>query len=251
MSSILPEYIRYIEVDVENDESLRVFERFYHEVFIEAFTNEDEIVPYEGFLHLLRKNARNNAKGNDLLVHILIFLDGDEIVGGIVIDYFHDIKTLAVEYIVVAKPYQRRGLATKFYDFVQAHVTQQYGKTIDWIIIEIEDPAFVESGDFSYLYFWKKCNMKKIDFPYIQPALSPDQKPVDILMLCASHTTSDQDMIEISHIKELIALYARHAMGINRPHDDPSVLTMLSELDSRSGDTLRLIDLQGFIDSVS
>ena len=239
MDSILPRHISCVEVDPKDDKTLQMFERFYHDVFVKAFTNKDECVLYEDFLKCI-----NEYRPGELFVRILMFCNDDDVIGGIVFDYFDDIKTLTVEFIVVASEYQGKGMATKILDFTKSYISCQYGKTIEWIIIEIENPAFIENGDYSYLYFWEKCNMKKIDFSYIQPALSPGQSPVKTLMLCACHITGNSETIKIDHVKKFVWLYAHHAFRIEPPEYDQSIKVMFDELDKREGYSLSLLDLR-------
>ncbi|MCL2398059.1 MAG: GNAT family N-acetyltransferase [Defluviitaleaceae bacterium] len=235
MNFILPENIRCVEVSPGNEESLELFARFYNDVYVRAFTHADECVRCDDFLSTIAE-----YRTDDMYVRVLLFCSGDEIAGGIVYDYFGDIKTLAIEFIVVAEEYRGKGLATAMLEFTKERICNSRNKVVEWLIIEIEDPAHIKSDDFSYLYFWKKYGMKKIDFSYIQPAISKVQNPVETLMLCARHMDDDREAIATAHVAKFLYLYAHHAFGMLSPENNCSVKKMLDELERKRADTLSL-----------
>ena len=235
MQPVLPKNIRAVEVCAQNKESLRLFERFYNELYIKMFTDEDKIESLEGFLYCI-----NEYKENELFVRILVFCDDTgNIAGGVVYDYFDEIKVLAIEYIVVAKQFRGSGLASKILEYTQKSLPSR----AEWTVIEAEKPEFVENNDLAYLNFWEKQGMKTIDFKYIQPALSAEQNPVKTLMLCAlGNLDKDAVSIKTSVVTAFIRLFAEHAFGIEEPESDPSVREMLKNLENK-GDELELISL--------
>ncbi|MCL2378352.1 MAG: GNAT family N-acetyltransferase [Defluviitaleaceae bacterium] len=242
MNSILPENINCIVVSPQNKESLDKFQTFYHGVYREAFPNQDECESYENFINYIHEYGSGK-----LYVHILIFYTGDDIVGGMVIDYFDDIKTMAIEFIVVAKKYQRQGLARKMMKYTEQYLINRHNKEIEWTIIEVENPKLVPVDENSNIYFWDKCKFKTIDFTYIQPALSPAQKPVEILLLCAYHHFSNAGLIGVEHVKAFLKLYSHYAMGIADPLGNPTIVKMFEALDKKNTDTIDLIDLKEFM----
>ena len=72
--------------------------------------------------------------------------------------------------------------------------------------------------------------MKALNFPYIQPALTPEQKPVDILMLCAKYMASDVDSVDVDHVKSFLYKYTKYAMSISEPLQNESVKEMYRKL---------------------
>lgn len=245
MSYILPEGVKCVAINPQHPETLKLFDLFYHDVYVKAFPNKDECESYENLLSYIE-----GYRTNELFVRVFVFHNDIDIVGGIIIDYFDVIETLAIEFIVVSSKYQRQGLAKKIIEYIKEYLKSQYQKSVEWIIIEIENPKFVTSKNFSYLHFWINYGMRAIDFTYIQPALSPSQKPVDILMLCACHTSHDIKSVSKDHIKNFLTLYAHHAMGIDEPLQDPSVQQMFDELEGIDKESLGLVDLTTLLNQI-
>jgi len=235
-----------VAVHPHKKDSLEKFHSFYYDVYVKAFPDPNECESYENLISYIDEYG-----ANDLFVHILLFYNDEGIAGGIIFDCFDEIKTLAIEFIVVAENQRRKGLAEKMIAYTKAYLKNIHHKDTEWTIIEIEDPDFVETGNFSYLYFWDRHNMRAIDFNYIQPALSCDQKPVDILMLCARCDAYDANSIEIEHVKKFLTLYAHHSMRIAQPSDDASIRAMFEELHNRQVGELGLISLSKYITSAS
>ena len=238
MDSILPKGIECVAVNPQISKTLEMFDVFYHDIFAKAFTNKDGCESYENFLNYIAHYGKDT-----LYVHVLIFYNDREIIGGIVIDYFDEIKSLAIEFIVVSPQYQRQGIAGKIIKYTKAYLECKHRKSIEWIIIEIENPKFVVDNNISYLYFWEKCKMKAIDFSYIQPPLSPEKEPVEILTLCAFNISYDVESINKNYVKEFLTLYAHYAMRIGNPLQDQSIQKMFDELDKSKNETLDLIGL--------
>jgi len=241
MNHDLPEGVQCLAVTPQEKNTLEIFRTFYYDVYVKAFPNPDECESYENLIAYIDKYGES-----DLYVHILLFYTKEDIVGGVIFDYFDDIKTLAIEFIVVADKYQRRGLAGKMIDYTKTYLKDVHHRLVEWMIIEIDNPQYVESSDFSYMYFWDKCNMRAIDFNYIQPALSPNQNPVEVLLLCARKESHDSNLIEREHVKKFLTLYAHYAMKIEYPLKDNSIQAMFTELDNRDEDVLELISLNNY-----
>ena len=239
MSNILTDNMRFIKVDPTNKNSLELFSRFYNDIFVGAFTNEDECESLDSFFGYI-----NEYGSNSLFVQILLVCMGENIVGGIIFDYYSDIKTLVIEFIVIDDMYRGNGIAIELINHVIAYLASEHGKVVEWIFIEIENPEYVKDNNFSYFSFWKKFNMKALDFTYIQPALSPDKCSVKTLMLCARNMQHDIDTIEIGTVKKLLYLYAHYAMKIADPQSDPSIAAMYLELDNKDANVLKLKNLE-------
>ncbi|GHU68430.1 hypothetical protein AGMMS49983_21060 [Clostridia bacterium] len=236
--------LEYIEVHKDQKESIDLLIRFYHELFVPSFPNENERESLENILYYI-ENSSNDF--NDLLSRTLIFTDVENrVVAGIIFDYFEEIRAYAIEFIVVDKNFQGKGIASKVNELAVSMITEQYKKELEWLVIEIENPKKVTNGDFSYLYFWKKQHMKLVDFEYIQPALSGNKEPVTTLLLCVKNLRNNSvRTIHKKLIERFVDLYAKHAIGIARPDLDPTVSAMCRQLRAIEGDDIALLEIQG------
>ena len=229
-----------LEVSSQAPETVSAFMAFYNEVFVLSF-EADECESLENFLNYIEKYSSNS-----LFVRILLFRNEKDIVACAVFDYFDEIKSLAFEFIVVRKEYKNQGIATKVVNFTKDLVEKKYKKSIDWMFIEMENPKCMLDKSRSCLPFWKRHNMKAVDFKYIQPALSPDKNQIETMILCVKNFSFDAAAISAEIVKKFITLYARHAMQIEKPYDCPPVGKMMKQLDGTASGTVALIDLDRY-----
>jgi GNAT superfamily N-acetyltransferase len=150
-----------------------------------AFQNHDE---KEAFGDLL---SYRRLYGSQLLVFPLVLMCEEEVVGGVVFDYFNEHATLAIEFIAVLPTMRKRGVAK----FLVNHVIQYVkdcGYEPKWLMLEIDKPGVSGDADLSYVYFWHKLGLQVVDFHYIQPPLSLEKEPSYGLYLCAKSLMDEQ-----------------------------------------------------------
>jgi len=172
--------------------------RFYTELYAPEFPDPDEresLANMERYLELKAAGwyGRNNY-------HIGLVVEADAPVAGVILDYLAEPNAGVLEFVVVATSHRRGGVGTRVMDWAEqtlAADAQRGPRTaLDWIIAEINDPfrpATVQDNvdTFARLAVWSIWGFAKLDFPYIQPALSSDQHPVGHLLLAAKTLRPD------------------------------------------------------------
>jgi len=228
--------IKTIEVAQKDKESIRLFEKFYNEIFLKAFTNENETTPLDDVLQYL--NSNNNV---NLPNHIFIYMQDNEILGGIIVDYFKEIDALAIEFIVVNEQFRNQGLANYFINNAIETLYTKYNIKFEWIFIEIERPEVKNKEDMAYMSFWQKNGFKMIDFDYQQPALGYNKQPVNMLLCVKNTINKDIDKIPSELVKLFISDYAKYSMQIEHPQIDQTIMKMEEQLNKSSYQDLYIL----------
>ena len=112
------------------------------------------------------------------------------------------------------------------------------GKPLDYICCEIDSPEYSKAEIKKYLYFWNKNNFRHIDFEYIQPALSADQKSVSVLWFTISSQKAACPTVPSRLIIDVLYDYIKYAMCIDDPDQCPEFIRMTEKLLSDESVTL-------------
>jgi len=121
-----------------------------------------------------------------------------------------------------------------------ADAGRAHGAPLDWIVAEINDPfrppAVQDNVDtFARIAVWNTWRFVKLDFPYLQPALSPEQHPVDHLLLAAKILRPEfRDAVPAGLVESVVREYLRWAMRIEQPESRREFQIMQRYLRARS-----------------
>jgi GNAT superfamily N-acetyltransferase len=205
---------------------IELLRTFYEDCFIPEFPNPDEresLEVLENYLQL--KETGWYGKNN---YHILVVLDGEKPVGGSITDYLVEPNAGVIEYLVVQPEHRGQGLGRRLLEETERllHVDADKGRNrpLDWIVAEMDDPYLTPgptSGidHFSLARIWHNMGYQLLDFPYLQPALSSDKKPVEnlsmIVKLCSNRFKGSE--IASTDVEILLREYLRWAMRIQEP----------------------------------
>jgi hypothetical protein len=124
------------------------------------------------------------------------------------------------------------------------------GRDPDWIVAEINDPFRIDLAadnldPFLRAVIWGRWGFAKIDFPYVQPALSDDQQPVRHLMLAAkAMAAADPETLGAEAVVEILRGYLRWAMRIDEPDANDEFRAMREHLSTT--DRVNLIGLERY-----
>ena len=109
---------------------------------------------------------------------------------------------------------------------------QRSRRTLNYVFAEMNDPACTDAASDNldprlHVSIWSRWGYRWLDFPYVQPALSPEQKPVTTLLLLARPMPGvPTDVVPRTTVRAFLADYLIKAMRINRPEEDPSFRAM-------------------------
>jgi len=117
-----------------------------------------------------------------------------------------------------------------------AGLARLHGTPLDCIVAEMNDP-FKQADDsmdsFVRAMIWDGWGYRRLDVPYVQPALSKDKAAVDGLLLIAKPCREEFERgLPSAKVKAILRGYMRWAMRIERPEATPEYETMSRYLDA-------------------
>jgi len=115
------------------------------------------------------------------------------------------------------------------------------------IVAEMNDPfhsspARDSIDPFERLLIWSRWGYSKLDFPYVQPALSAAQRPVASMLLAWKPVRETGDTVAAGTVKDVVHEYMRWAMRIEEPKRSPVFTAMARYLDGCASVSLLPLD---------
>ena len=231
--------LNYTEVSLSDQSTISDFGQFYTDIYMEAFPDDDERESFDNFLKYLRRAP----DATDYKYHIVLAKDeSGRVIGGCIFNYYKKSNTGVIEFLAVKSDLQSSGIGTTIYKHISSILSedahQMSAKPLDYICCEIDSPEHSVSEVKKYLYFWNKNNFWHMDFGYVQPALSANQKPVDGLWLTISPQRVSVDEVPAKLVADIIYDYVKYAMCIDEPRNCKEYINMENEIMAK--DTVKL-----------
>ena len=136
----------FIKINFDNKEHISILNRFYNELYILEFTDEDERETLE---NIINQSKIINIKQSNY--HCIIALYENEIIGGIIGDYFCECNCGVIEFIVVDKKKRRLHIASNLisnlFNYFNEDAKLYYNdkkKCVDYCFFECENPNKVD-----------------------------------------------------------------------------------------------------------
>lgn len=157
--------------------------------------------------------------------HIVIAERGDEIVGGSVFDYLAVPNAGVIEFLFSAPSARGQGVGKALFlatqRILRADARVRVARPLAAITAEMNDPFKRPStpdnmDPFARAMIWAKWGFSKLEFPYVQPALSAGQSPVEGLVLLAKPMARSTS-VPSAWVQSVVGEYMRWAMRIPRP----------------------------------
>jgi GNAT superfamily N-acetyltransferase len=234
-------------------EDLALLRRFHDEVYAPELPDPDERESLANIGQYLELKATGWYGANGY--HVLVVESAGQVVGGAIADYLADPNAGVVEFLVVAPARRGTGLGRRLLDRIEALIAldarRARGRGPDWIVAEINDPFRVDLAadsldPFLRARIWGRWGYRKLDFPYVQPALSDAQRPVRHLLLAAKPLTDEYpDAVPAARVVETLRAYLRWAMRIPEPEANAEYRAMSDHLASVG--SVALIGLERYV----
>ena len=222
-----------------------LLERFYESLYLPEFPHPDERESLENMLAYLRKREEGWYGKNDY--QILLALEGETPIAGVIGDYLEAPDAAVVEFLVVSSERRGRGLGRKLlvaFEEAMKASARKAGRNLFAVVAEMNDPyrwtPHADSLDpFTRAAIWHSWGFGRVDFPYVQAALSPGQSPVTTLMLIAKLFGSGSPSaagktIDPRTVKLIVHEYMRWAMRIDEPAGNAEFVEMARFLDRKA-----------------
>ncbi len=211
---------------------------FYNSLYVANFPDSDERESLDNMRAYISLKENGWYESNNY--HILFFIVDGVVAAASISDYLADANCGVIEFILVNEAARGQGLGRRLHD---ATLTLLRGDAIAAghselaaVIIELNDPfRTAPSSDnldpFLRAAMWGRWGYGRLCFPYIQPALSMDQQPVDTLLLAAKPLVPKlQTQVPADLILRFVTAYMIWAMRISQPEGNSSYRSMRSFL---------------------
>jgi GNAT superfamily N-acetyltransferase len=232
---------------------LALLERFYRKVYIREFPDADERESLANMKRYLRLKAQGWYGRNNYHI-VLAELDGEPI-GGSVFDYLAQPNAGVIEFLFIDAAHRLTGFGKSLLEetarVLERDARAAEAQPLAAIVAEMNDPFRPgETPDnldpFVRCAMWGKWGFSKIHFPYVQPALSERQRPVEGLALIARPAQgSATEAVDGSWVLSVVGEYMRWAMRIDHPARNPEYREMERFL--RLHARIPLIPLQAYV----
>lgn len=218
--------VTFTELDA-SAEGLAALRRFYRVLYVREFPDPHERESLANMERYLELKARGWYGANSY--HVMLMRQNGEVVGGSVFDYLAKPNAGVIEFLFTRPARRRRGLGRALLDatsrVLERDARSANGKPLRAIVAEMNDPFRpVETPDnmdpFQRAEIWGKWGFGRLEFPYVQPALSRRQQPVECLALMARLRGGAPMKVSADWVMDVIGEYMRWAMRIARPFDN-------------------------------
>ncbi len=215
-------------------------EVFYADVYEREFPDPDEresLANIEAYLELKENGwyGRNNY-------HVVVAYRNDEIVGGCILDYLAEPNAGMIEFLFTVPAVRGGGIGHALLteaERLAAVDARRVGQALQWMAAEMNDP-FVpakvrdDMDAFQRARIWGHWGFGALDCPYVQPALSDEQRPAEGLMLIAKPLDPVlREGIPAAQVRSLVGEYLRWAMRIEEPERNPQFAALSAWLAER------------------
>jgi len=227
--------------------------RFYRRRYVAEFPDPNERESLANMRRYLRLKSDGWYGPNNY--HILLAELDSELAGGCVFDYLAEPNVGVLEFLFIAAPFRRKGLGKSLFDeavrVLKRDAQARIGKPLAAIVAEMNDPfrpgATPDNLDpFQRCVVWGGWGFFKLDFPYLQPALSREQAPVDGLALITKpFSKSAATGYRAQWLLSIVGEYMRWAMRIRDPARNREYRCMARYLAGRA--RVPLIPLQAYV----
>lgn len=216
--------LRFSELDASRA-GLDELSRFYRSFYVPAFPDPDERESLSNMKRYLKLKQRGSYGRNSY--HILLARRDGDVVGGSVSDYLARPNAGVIEYLFVVPGFRGQGIGQALFRRTQrvlrADAERRTGRPLTALVTEMNDPfrrpSMPDNFDpFERAAIWGGWGFCKLEFPYLQPALSRGQDPVTGLILAAKPMSAAQRTgVQAPWVRQVVGEYMRWAMRIPRP----------------------------------
>ena len=244
----------YIAHEVTSSpQDIALLRQFYNSIYVLEFPDPNEQESLENMEWYLELKAEGWYQENNY--HILLYLDKGTPIAGSIIDYLAEPNVGVIEFLVVSSSLRHTGLGKQLLQWTEDTLNEdsRHAGYNGWtyVIAEMNDPFkshdLADSMDpFERPLIWHRWGYKKIQFPYVQPSLSPEKKPVrNLLLMCKPGALSNPNAIPSTILRNAVYGYARWAMRIDNPDDNNECREMARYLASHG--EVGLVPLETYV----
>ncbi len=230
------EGLHYRELD-SSPPALQLLAAFYERLYVAEFPDADERESLDSIQDYLRRKDAGWYGDNNY--HVVVTCAGDRPVAGVIFDFLADAEAGVVEFLVVDRAWRGRGLGSALLEYTEralaADAEARGRHRPPWLLAEMNDPFWpdpvADSLDpFERAAIWGRWGFHRLVFPYVQPALAADKRPVPHLMLAIKFLAAGIADVSGLTVTRILREYLRWAMRIAEPERSPEFRAMADYL---------------------
>lgn len=219
---------------------LALLDRLYADLYVPEFPDEDERESLENIRRYLALKAQGWYGRNNY--HVVVAQRREQGIGLSISDYLAVPKAGVIEFLVVAGEARGEGFGAKLLAKTEALFVAdaaRNGDALSCIAAEMNDPFKSPLDDsldpFRRAVVWGRWGYRRLDFPYVQPALSGNKNAVANLLLMAKPMRHRyRAELPAALVKDLLCQYMIWAMRIADPQANPVYDAMRRYLDAHA-----------------
>lgn len=156
--------------------------------------------------------------------------------GGILFEWFRACDAALITYIAVDKRHRRHGVAGALFDrALEALRVQQAGRAQPLLIFAETEMAVEDEGDLVRLRALGRLGFGALDFPYVQPPLSPGKRHVEKLtLLVHGGGRGPLTSIPAARLAHFLRVFYRSILGDMLVKDE-RLMNVLAGIKARNG----------------
>jgi len=229
---------RFREIEDSTDDR-RILDGFYDDLYVAEFPDRNERESLDNIRRYLGLKSRGWYGKNNY--HVIVAHGEKGATAGSISDFLAEPNAGVIEFLVVGRASRGSGAGKRLLDRTEKQLVDDaartLGRELDCIVAEMNDPfrpsQTADNLDpFLRATIWDKWGYRRLDFPYVQPALSRNQSPVPNLMLIIKVLGPNSERsVPAQNVKLIIHEYMRWAMRIDDPETSPVFRKMSEHLD--------------------
>lgn len=215
---------------------------FYVDIYEQEFPDPDERESLANVMEYLERKSRGWYGLNSY--HVLIAESAGAMMGGCILDYLERPNAGVIEFLFTSAGARGMGLGRRLFDHAEQLLrtdAQRAGHAfVSWIAAEMNDPYAIPTvpdnlDPFLRARIWDGWGFGALDFPYVQPALSAEGRPVECLLMIAKLFEPEWEKgVPAKHVDLLVAEYLRWAMRVETPSHNADYRAMAAWLAPRA-----------------
>ena len=228
--------------------------QFYQDLYLSEFPDPDERESLDNMTHYLELKAQGWYGTNNY--HIVLLTDSGRPVAASVSDYLSDADAGVIEFLTVAPAWRRQGLGARLLRWTETTLAVDAGsrsaRALRCIVAEMHDPRVPDPHHASLdplarARIWSGWGYRKLDFDYVQPALSATQHAARHLMLLAKIPNGSTHYASLGahQLRAILREYFLWAMRIEQPERTAEYQAMCAQL--TDDDFVDLLPLENYL----
>ena len=200
--------------------------QFYQDLYLGEFPDSDERESSEKRVHNLKLKAQGGYGINNY--HIVLLIESGRPVAGSVSNYLSAADAGVIEFLAVIPAWRRQGLGARLLRWTENTLAVDAGsrsaRTLRCIVAEMHNPRahnrpHIDLEPLARARIWSGWGYRKLNFDYVQPALSEHQLAARDLMLLAkmSNGGAPHTAIGVHLLRSILREYFDWSMRIDQP----------------------------------